>query len=203
MTSTRHHRATRRLVPAVAVLAGLAFLAACGSSSSSGHHEASSGAGTSPIAHNAADVTFATDMIPHHTQAVEMADMALKAAVDPEIKSLAQAIKGAQQPEITTMSGWLTAWKVPAPSAEMGHAQHAGMGMMSEVDMAALAKASGPAFDTMWVAMMTRHHTSAIEMARTEIKDGRYPDAKALAQRIVSSQSVEVKQMIAIAKRLS
>ena len=204
MTFTSKHRTARRLVPAAVALAGLALVAACGGTSTGGNHDAASGSNASSSAtHNTADVAFATDMIPHHAQAVEMADMALKAAVDPDVKTLAQAIKGAQDPEITTMTGWLTDWKAPVPTKGMGHSMSGGgMGMMSDADMAALGKATGPAFDKMWVEMMTRHHTSAIEMASTEIKNGQYADAKALAQRIVTSQTAEVTTMAAIAKRL-
>lgn len=205
MTLKIKHRTARRLVPAAVALAGLSLAAACGGSSSAGNHDATNGnSASSSAAHNAADVAFATDMIPHHMQAVEMADMALAAAVDPEVKALAQAIKGAQDPEIQTMTGWLTDWKVPVPGTGMGHSMSGGgMGMMSDTEMAALGKATGTAFDKMWVDMMTRHHTGAIEMANTEIMNGQYTDAKALAQRIVTSQTAEVTKMTAIAKRLT
>lgn len=205
MTFNIKHRTARRLVPAAVALAGLALVAGCGGSSSGGNHDATNGnSASSSAAHNAADVAFATDMIPHHAQAVEMADMALAAAVDPEVKTLAQKIKGAQDPEIKTMTGWLTDWKAPVPGTGMGHSMSGrGMGMMSDTDMAALGKASGTDFDKMWVEMMTRHHTGAIEMANTEIKDGQYADAKALAQRIITSQTAEVTKMTAIGKRLT
>ena len=199
----KHRTARRLLLPAAVALAGLS-LAACGGSSTGGNHGAAVGNNATTASHNVADVTFATEMIPHHTQAVEMADMALAAAVDPEVKALAQAIKGAQDPEIKTMTGWLTDWKAPMPETGMGHSMSGGgMGMMSDTDMAALGKATGADFDKLWVEMMTRHHTGAIAMAKTEIKDGQYADAKALAREIVTSQTAEVTKMAAIAKRLA
>lgn len=202
MTLTITRRTARRLAPAALALAGLALVAGCGGSSTG----TAQGASTS-AAHNAADVAFATDMIPHHAQAVEMADLALAAAVDPEVKALAQAIKGAQDPEINTMTGWLADWKAPAPQTGMGHSMSGdastGMGMMSDADMAALGKASGDDFDKLWVDMMLRHHNGAIDMANTEIKKGKFPEAKALAQQIVTSQTAEVTRMTAIAQRLN
>ena len=115
-TSNTKRRTVRSLVPAAVALAGIAFVAGCGGLASSGHQYAASGSGaSSSAAHNAADVAFATDMIPHHAQAVEMADLALAVAADPEVKALAQAIKGAQDPEIKTMTGWFTGWKAPGP----------------------------------------------------------------------------------------
>nr|MBA3798567.1 DUF305 domain-containing protein [Geodermatophilaceae bacterium] len=69
--------------------------------------------------HNAADVTFATDMIPHHQQAVQMAELATDRAASPEVLEVAEEIRGAQQPEIDTMSGLLEEWGEPVPE-DMG-----------------------------------------------------------------------------------
>lgn len=193
-------RTTRR----VALLAaGLSLLAACGGSSTpaAGPAVASSRAAT---AHNAADITFATEMIPHHGQAVEMAEMALTQATDAEVKKLATAIKGAQSPEIATMTGWLSAWGAPVPGSGSGH--HMGgmamTGMMSDDEMTALGKAHGTAFDVMWLDMMTRHHQGAIEMSKTEIASGQDPRVTALARRIISAQTAEIATMATLRTRL-
>jgi uncharacterized protein (DUF305 family) len=51
-------------------------------------------------------VMFASGMIPHHNQAIEMCDLLLaKADIDPKITALAQQIKAAQAPEVAQMSG--------------------------------------------------------------------------------------------------
>ena len=95
-------------------------------------------------------------MIPHYAQAVEMADMALTTATDPEIRTLATAIKGAQDPEIATMTGWLKDWNAPVPPTGAGHMTGMAItGMMSDAEMTDLGKATGKAFDKMWVSMMT------------------------------------------------
>jgi uncharacterized protein (DUF305 family) len=65
--------------------------------------------------HNAADVSFSKEMIQHHRQAVEMAGLAADHASSAQVKSLATKIKGAQAPEIKTMSGWLTSWGEQVP----------------------------------------------------------------------------------------
>ncbi|MGP3933876.1 DUF305 domain-containing protein [Nonomuraea sp. KM88] len=75
---------------------------------------------------------FAQMMIPHHEQAVEMADLAPARAADPEIKELAVKIKAAQDPEIRTMKGWLTGWGKAALEGGMGHDMP---GVMSEKEM--------------------------------------------------------------------
>lgn len=73
-------------------------------------------------AHNAADVTFAQGMIPHHQQAIEMSDMLLgKQDIDPRVVSLANEIKAAQGPEIEQLQGWLSQWGVSTPATTPGH----------------------------------------------------------------------------------
>ena len=95
----------RRLL--IALVAGFALLVtACGDDS-----DTSSGAGASTTAaadFNDADVAFAQGMIPHHQQAVEMADMALENAESDEVKDLAERINAAQDPEIETMTAGKT-----------------------------------------------------------------------------------------------
>ena len=191
------------LSAATATTLVLAGCSSSGSDSASGTTNSSAASPTGTPAsgpHNAADVTFATDMIPHHSQAVEMADMALKQATSAEVKSLATQIKGAQDPEIQTMSGWLAGWgaPVPASSMDMGgmdHSMGSGTGMMTDAQMTELGNASGAAFDRMWVSMMIEHHTGALDMAKTELADGQNADAKALAQSITDSQTAEISTM--------
>lgn len=157
---------------------------------------------------NPADVTFATGMIPHHGQAIAMADMAVKQASNRQVKRLAAEIKAAQGPEITTLSGWLKAWGAPVPSVSMpaGHDMggHGGMtGMMSAAEMQQLEAASGMAFDKLWLEMMIKHHQGAIEMAKTELASGQNQPAKALAQSISTSQAKEIATMQALLSSLS
>lgn len=96
-------------------------LSGCGSEAKDGTSGTSSSPQTSPSTSSAigdfndADATFATSMIPHHRQAVEMAELAERRAASPQVKALATKIKEAQDPEIQTMSEWLTSWGKPAP----------------------------------------------------------------------------------------
>lgn len=102
---------------AVAVAAAL-ILAACSDSGNNQATEATTSAAVSATAsaeaaadHNQADVTFAQQMIPHHSQAIEMSDVILaKEGIDPRVTELAQQIKAAQGPEIEQLQAWLTAW---------------------------------------------------------------------------------------------
>ncbi len=147
-----------------------------------------------PATFNGADIAFAQMMIPHHRQAVEMADLADTRASDPRVRKLAAEIKAAQAPEIATMTGWLTAWGRPV-MPEGGHEGHAMPGMMGEEDMARLGKAKGGEFDRMFLEMMISHHRGAVEMARTELAQGANPQAKQLAGTIESTQQAEMERM--------
>ncbi|MFC6065424.1 DUF305 domain-containing protein [Streptomyces ochraceiscleroticus] len=222
--------ARRTALAATTVAAGL-ILAACGSndkggSGHDGHNSASkspatsSSASASPAAgpHNDADVSFAQSMIPHHRQAVEMADLAPARASSDEIKDLAKKIKNAQDPEIKTMSGWLKGWGEKVPEASMpgmDHSGHSSMssdspmpshsdmpGMMSGKDMTELKAAKGAEFDKKFAELMIAHHKGAVGMAKTEQKDGRNTTAKKLAADVIKTQSAEIDELQDILDRL-
>ena len=194
-------------VPALA-LTGVLALSACGASSQTagsmpgmGSSTSSSVAAPAPAGtpatgnHNADDVTFASGMVPHHRQAVQMADLAAGRASSPEVKDLAARIKDAQSPEIAQMTGWLAGWGAPAPSDMTGMAGMGGDGMMSDDDMTSLDAATGTAFDTAFLQGMTAHHRGAIAQAKTELTKGINPEAKALAGKIIAGQSTELAEM--------
>ncbi|MEU1669676.1 DUF305 domain-containing protein [Streptomyces sparsogenes] len=191
------------LLAAAATAALSLTLAACGDDGDSGHSghasaKATTSATASPGKHNDADVSFAQGMIPHHRQAVEMADLAATRASSAQVKKLAAGIKKAQDPEIRAMSGWLRAWgeDVPEPMPGMDHSEHDGMpGMMGSKEMEELKKASGADFDTAFLKMMVEHHKGAVEMARTEKKSGAYGPAKTMADAIIKTQNEEITQM--------
>lgn len=148
-------------------------------------------------------MTFAKKMIPHHRQAVAMAEMAFTRASSPQVKSLASRIEAAQAPEIETMTGWLKKWGEDVPSGSMGGMDDGsgGMGagdspeMMSFQEMDKMSGANGAAFDQMWLQNMMAHHEGAVEMARTEQTDGEYAEATALAKQIEAEQTTEIAEM--------
>lgn len=160
--------------------------------------------------HNDADVRFASEMIPHHAQAVAMADLTVgRKGLDPRVARLAEQIRGAQTPEINTMTGWLKDWdeKVPRTGYAQGdghlHSDEGmGMGdmgdmpgMMSAEDLQRLQDARGPRFQALWLQMMVEHHRGAVEMSQTERRDGEHPAAVALAKKITTSQEGQISTM--------
>jgi uncharacterized protein (DUF305 family) len=188
----------------------------------SGSAMMSAGPSTADDQHNAADLAFAQQMIVHHQGAIEMADLAPTRAASQQVKDLAVRIKAAQGPEIQQMQGWLTTWAAAMPSSTNASSSEdtsgldhgmSGMGkegemtsdgvtttmsmpgMMSDADMQQLTAASGTDFDRLFLQQMIVHHQGALEMADTELAQGSYPAALALAQSIKTSQTAEITEM--------
>lgn len=152
--------------------------------------------------HNQADVTFAQQMIPHHRQAVAMANLVPNHTTNPQVTGLARGIRDAQAPEIQQMSHWLTTWGAPTSMpggdsmpAMPGMNHGSSPGMMTDADMAKLQTLNGTAFDHMWLQMMIRHHQGAIQMAGTEQAHGTDTGAVALAKKIITTQQAEITEM--------
>jgi len=203
-----HRRYLRRLTIVGAGLLATVLLSGCGGNNDRDANRAigvgqpTTPATPSPTAtFNSADVSFATQMIPHHRQAIEMAQMAEQRASNAKVKQLAVRIKQAQDPEIATMSGWLRQWGQLVPSPSTGHGGHGGQGgqdgpgMMSDQEMSDIESASGTDFDRMFLQMMIRHHQGAVEMADNEQQQGQNPEAKQLAEKIASDQTAEINEM--------
>ena len=190
----------KSILALLAATATALFLSSCSSPASKdtgAQHGESSSSAAAPAAFNNADVTFATNMIPHHEQAVQMAAMVPDRSTNPAVIKLAADISAAQGPEIETMKALLVQWNAD-DSAHQGHDDMGGMTMDGMVDPAAMAKLEslkGTEFDTLWLQSMIGHHEGAIKMANVELANGANADAKTLAQQIVTAQQGEITQM--------
>ena len=194
-----------------AVLAAAApiALAACGgddggssSASTSLPAVTSAGATSAPASDfNDADVEFLQGMIPHHEQAIEMADIALDPTLgaSAEVTDIATRINAAQDPEIEQMTAWLTAWGQPLQmDTSEGHDMSSMEGTMTAEEMDALGASTGAEFDAMWTEMMIRHHQGAIAMAQDVKANGANPDVLQLADQIIAAQQAEVTELQAL-----
>lgn len=185
---------------ATAALALTAVLALSGCGTGSGSDEGSMpgmdhGSSTQSADVNDADVMFASMMIVHHEQAIEMSDIVLAAdGVDPAVVDLAQEIKAAQGPEIEQLESWLDEWGVSPEDRDATGMDH-GDGMMSDEDLAALQAADGPEASRLFLEQMIVHHEGAVEMAQAQVDDGSDTDAVELAQRIIDAQTGEIQVM--------
>jgi uncharacterized protein (DUF305 family) len=213
----------KSLIALLAAVATAFLLSSCTSPASDGHTDHQGGSESSesspsaqPAGFNDEDVAFATNMIPHHQQAVEMAALVPDRSTNPAVIKLATDISAAQGPEIETMKVFLVQWKEGSdtnpespetpvspenPDSPDSHGGHGGMdamemqGMIDAAAIARLASLKGAEFDQLWLQSMISHHEGAIEMANAEIAGGANVDAKKLAQQIVAAQQGEISQM--------
>ncbi|HYY43813.1 MAG TPA: DUF305 domain-containing protein [Actinomycetota bacterium] len=162
-------------------------------------------AGLESPRHNRADAEFAQAMIPHHRQAISMAEMADGRASSVAVRRLAERITEDQLPEIRRMQSWFSDWNEPLHRGhhmpgmdDMGGIEP---GMLSGSDMAALRHAHGQSFDRLFLAVMIEHHKGAIAMAHRELRTGRFPPAKNMARGIINGQSEEIRVMRALLER--
>jgi uncharacterized protein (DUF305 family) len=187
-----------RVLAAITTFAAAIVLSSCGTAATQNQGLSASATSTDQVAaHNADDVMFAQMMIPHHQQAVELAAMVPDRSNNPDVIALAAKIAGEQQPEIDTMKALLLQWNVDPNemSHESGHAGMAMAGMVNDATMVRLDSLKGASFDMLWLQSMISHHQGAIEMAKTEIADGKSADLITLAKNIVAAQQAEIDQM--------
>ena len=147
------------------------------------------------------DRHFIEQMIPHHKDAITMADIALQKAQHQVIKTLATNIKTGQSAEITKMEGWYKNWygtDVPQDTDDtssgigmMGQ-MHGGM-MGNNTDTTSLENATN--FDKAFIEEMIPHHQMAVMMANMLLQGTTRPEMKQLAKDIITAQTKEINQM--------
>ena len=142
---------------------------------------------------NDADIMFAQMMIPHHEQAIELADMALDPTLmaSEQVKALASQIKNAQDPEIDLMAQWLDEWEQPLMDMSVDHSMTM-EGMLSIDELGAIGQMNGEEFDQAWIQSMIAHHKGAIEMADTVKAEGEFALVQELADAIIQAQKLEI-----------
>ena len=146
--------------------------------------------------YNDPDAAFAQGMLAHHIGAVDMAEIELKYGTDAEMRKLAQEIIDAQQSEIEQMKTWLANnpdGKMPtADTKAMQQAYAKGMDAMHGDMMKGIAD---PVPDMAFARGMLLHHVGAVDMAATQLKYGKNPEMRTLAQEIIDAQQPEIEQM--------
>jgi uncharacterized protein (DUF305 family) len=142
---------------------------------------------------NDADVRYVRMMITHHQQAIEMTALVPSRGAREDVKALASRIADTQGPDIKAMQAWLT--KVNAPQHEMNDPMP---GMASAEQLAALRAASGPAFDKLFLQLMTTHHEGAVAMAGDLLQTGSDVFVEEMAQDVLATQQKEIGRMQAM-----
>lgn len=144
---------------------------------------------------------FARDMMVHHAQAVQMAEIVREKTEDPAIRTLAGDISLTQQAQIGQMQGWLNVWGLPITGSEptmawMGHPVEGRMpGMASPQEIEELATAPPERADELFLRLMIPHHKAAIPMSNAVLETTDVPAVRQLAEAIAISQEAEIRTM--------
>lgn len=189
-----------RIASIAGAAALLAAITACSSSGAStdmspppAAPNASTKAGES---FNAQDVAFTQAMISHREQAADIAELLPSRTQNQTLRAMASKAEAAQGPEIQTMNTWLTQWGAsPAPGGDRSTQSATGSEMVTPQQISDLSNAQGAAFERMWLEMMVRNNEGAVTVAKQEIASGSNAQAKAMAQSIIDSQTMEINQM--------
>lgn len=193
---------------------GLA-LNACGGDGTDGSTAAGSAPTGTPTpagtvaagSHNDADLAFVSMMVPHHAQAIKMSDLILaRDDVDPEVRDFATAITAVQGPQADQLRGWLAGWADPNATSDgdmdmsaMGGMDHAEtMPMLSTDQMDKVRQASPEKATRLYLDYMVAHHTSAVEMAQTEMADGANAEAVEMAAELITAQAAQIADLDAL-----
>ena len=155
-----------------------------------------------------ADVTFMQHMLVHHAQAVEMVALMPQRASSETVARLGQRIDLSQSSEMDLMRDWLGARGLPIaaadphahhPASHQGHGSMALMpGMLTPAQMQALAAATGPEFDRLFLEGMIQHHQGALDMVDVLNDDpnaAEDPLLSGFAASVVADQSAEILRM--------
>src|ERR1700723_1339379 len=155
-----------------------------------------------------ADIDFMQGMIHHHSQAVEMTALMPTRTRNKKLLAFGKKISISQTDEIKFMQQWLEEHGQAVPMAHMADMpgmHHMNMdsmpmmpGMLTPEQMKALAKATGPAFDRLFLTGMIQHHTGALPMVQDLFatpaagQDGQLYD---FATDVDNTQTAEIKIM--------
>jgi uncharacterized protein (DUF305 family) len=154
-----------------------------------------------------ADADFLSDMILHHGQAIEMSGLVPERSASDQVKKFAARIDVVQDSEIDLMSGWLGENDYPVPldveggdgsgprAPEHGHDAADMPGMLTDVEMADLEKASGAEFDRLFLEGMIKHHEGALTMCEEVAGSGSEERVIELATNIAADQMAEIDRM--------
>jgi uncharacterized protein (DUF305 family) len=186
--------ATVRIAAVFAVPLTATMLSACGGSPDRHGAPSSTDQSSEQADHNADDIAFARNMIPHHQQAVQMAQMVPTNTTNPRVIALADRIITTQAPGIQALRTFLMEWQDLQGHDAQG-TDSTGVGMVDQATMDKLQSLTGPGFDRLWLTSMIDHHRGAIAMAQDEVAHGCNADVIYLARSIIATQQPEIDEM--------
>jgi uncharacterized protein (DUF305 family) len=159
------------------------------------------GSGRPPSA-DSVEVGFAQDMLRHHEQAIELAQIELANGSDSTARAFAQEVLIFQSYEMGLLDGKLDDWGFDRQDRSdqamtwMDHAVpvEAMPGMATEEQIDELADAEGTAADELFLELMIGHHEGGVHMANEAASRTDDARLKELAEIIARNQELEIEE---------
>ncbi len=148
------------------------------------------------------DVTFARDMIAHHTQAVDMAIRVRDRTTDPTLKIFAIDIALGQTNQMGQMMAWLDLWNVSqnSLSAPM-NGNGLMMGMATQRDVNSISSMPMKDAEIKFLQLMIRHHQGGIFMAQDVLGKAASQQVKRVAQAVINAQTFDIDAMTSMLEK--
>lgn len=148
-----------------------------------------------PAGDNAADVTFADNMIAQDQQGIAMSTLVPDRSTTAEVLAFAKASASARQSELAILKVLEVQWNVHQDNqSSAGHGPATG-GLIDQATIAKIQSLHGGAFEKLWLQSMIDLDTSAVAIANAEIADGKNVDALDVAKQLAEARRAEIGQM--------
>ena len=190
-----------------ALVGVLALLAGCGGSDQE-RPQTTTAANGDKI--NQADVEFASDMVVHHAQALQLVTLLREHSDSADLTRIGEDLQTRLSPQNETLVGWLGDWGEEIPETPLDHV-HGGHGdgdgdglelsgdempgLLSTEQVEELEGLEGAAFDELWVELMTEHQQGAVTMAADLAEQGVFAPVRELAQTIAAEHRETVAEL--------
>ncbi|KAA5542047.1 DUF305 domain-containing protein [Adhaeribacter rhizoryzae] len=139
------------------------------------------------------DIDFAKMMVMHHQGAINMAQEEIANGKDAEMIAIAQKIKSEQEKEIQEFNTFLASYQADQPMNMEFHMEV--MESMEKMGRESDLRVITGDTDQDFAQLMIPHHQAAMENAKSVIEHGNSPVIKTMAQKIIDSQMMDIKEL--------
>lgn len=132
-----------------------------------------SGTGSVSDSYNAADLTYARDVITAHQRTLALPEMARAKTSDREVLEAIDSTDGEARAEITMVTGYIRAWGQTPDATAQPHAAEADDPLLrGKEELAALTSLNGSQFDRAFRATTVAHDREYVAHAERQLKRG-------------------------------
>jgi uncharacterized protein (DUF305 family) len=162
------------------------------------------GCGNDPNSFNEADTAYATGLVSHHAQTLQLLDLTLgRDSLNAQIGTLADQTRESRFDEAATAQKWLKTWgkRIPKTVLEHDHDQDGVSydtsipGVLTSGELHRLERAKGAAFTQAWLRKLIAHEQGAVKLAADAIEDGQNADVVAFAQKDEKAHQQQVARL--------